>query len=247
MQKGKVKRKINKKGLLVLVLILYVIIMSFYYVFTLPVKYISIRGNNLVSDEEITKATNIDAKTAIFKLNKNKIIKNIQKISLISSVKMHKHLNGTLTIVVEEQNILFYNTQNNTYVLWDKQEVSDVSSALGVPTLINYVPKETYENLLQKLQKIDADTLKLVSEIEYSPNIKDNVTIDGNRFLLRMNDGNYVYINLANFTNLNRYQELYATLDDSVKGILNLDSSSENGVLFQSFTSLEKKGEVNEN
>ena len=60
-----------------------------------------------------------------------------------------------------------------------------------------------------------------------------------------MNDGNYVYINLANFNNLNKYEEIYATLDDTKKGVLNLDSSS-NQVLFQTFESLkpEETGEV---
>ena len=43
----KVRRKLNKKALLVILLTLYLIIMAFYYVFTLPIRNINIVGNNL--------------------------------------------------------------------------------------------------------------------------------------------------------------------------------------------------------
>ena len=38
MSKKKVKKKLNKKGIIVLILTLYLVIMAFYYVFSLPVK-----------------------------------------------------------------------------------------------------------------------------------------------------------------------------------------------------------------
>mgnify|MGYP006972143330 FL=1 len=57
-----------------------------------------------------------------------------------------------------------------------------------------------------------------------------------------MNDGNYVYINLANMENLNKYEEIYATLDENKKGILNLDSTSK-GIVFQTFELIKQKEE----
>ena len=72
--------------------------------------------------------------------------------------------------------------------------------------------------------------------------IKNEKVIDKNRFLLRMNDGNYVYINLANMDNLNKYEEIYTTLDENKKGILNLDSTSK-GVVFQPFDLIKEKEE----
>ena len=58
-----------------------------------------------------------------------------------------------------------------------------------------------------------------------------------------MNDGNYVYINLTNMDNLNKYEEIYTTLDENKKGILNLDSTSK-GVVFQPFDLLKEKEET---
>ena len=242
MSKKKVKQKLNKKGIIVLILTLYLLIMAFYYVFSLPVKNILVTGNKTLRDEDIISASGITLNSKIFLLNKNKISKNIESLSTIKNVKIKRNITGKLKIVVEEQDILFYNVLSSSYVLSDGTEVSSVKNNIGIPTLINYVPKDIYISLLKKIQNIDLDTFYLISEIEYQPDIKNNVTIDANRFLFRMNDGNYVYINLANFNNLNKYEEIYATLDDGVKGVLNLDSNSK-GILFQSFESLNKVGE----
>ena len=49
---------------------------------------------------------------------------------------------------------------------------------------------------------------------------------------------------IANINNLNKYEEIYATLNENEKGVLNLDSSSNNGIVFQTFELLKKKEEM---
>lgn len=241
MKKNKVKLKINKKGVLVILLTLYLIIVCFYYFFTLKIKNITIIGNDQVSDEEIIASSKLDYDVKVINVRKKKVESNIDDISLIKNSYVNVSIFGNIVITIEEQNILFYNAFNKKYVLENKAEVDSVSSDLGIPVLINYVPSDIYKNLIKKMSKIDISIIRLISEIEYSPDIKNDVTIDANRFLLRMNDENYVYINLANFDKLNRYRDFYSTIDDGVKGIFNLDSSSNSGVLFQSFASINKE------
>ncbi len=241
MQK-KVHRKLNKKALLVIVLTLYLFIMAFYYCFNLPIKSIVIKGNTNTLDEEIIKLGNINSYNKILGLNTKKVKNDIMENKAITSVKIKKQLNGTLLIYVKEQNILFYNLLNKVYVYENGKPSENVSNKLGIPTLINYTPSDIYDNLIKKLNNINIDILKKVSEIEYSPDIKNEKVIDKNRFLLRMNDGNYIYINLANMDNLNKYEEIYATLDEKQKGILNLDSTSK-GVVFQPFDLIKEKEE----
>lgn len=241
MQK-KVHRKLNKKALLVIVLTLYLFIMAFYYCFNLPIKSIVIKGNTNTLDEEIIKLGNINSYNKILGLNTKKVKNDIMENKAITSVKIKKQLNGTLLINVKEQNILFYNLLNKVYVYENGKISENVSNKLGIPTLINYTPSDIYDNLIKKLNNINIDILKKVSEIEYSPDIKNEKVIDKNRFLLRMNDGNYIYINLANMNNLNKYEEIYATLDEKQKGILNLDSTSK-GVVFQPFDLIKEKEE----
>ncbi len=68
----------------------------------------------------------------------------------------------------------------------------------------------------------------MISEIEYSVEKYNDKVVDEERFLLRMIDGNTIYVNLVNIEKLNKYQEIYAALQD--KGTLYLDSSSKNYV-----------------
>ena len=236
--KGKTKKRINKKGLLVVILALYLIIMAFYYVWKLPVKTIIVKGNNLVNDNVIINAAGLDSNTKLLILSQKKVEDDVSRIPLIDKVEVKKVLDGSIIINVKEAKVLFYNKLNNNYVLSNKRETLDIENNLGIPTLNNYVPSDIYNNLITKLSKIDIDIIYLISEIEYNPDIKNDITIDGNRFLLRMNDGNTVYINLANIDKLSNYKEIFSTLDG--KGILNLDSSSDKVI----FTSYEAVGGV---
>ena len=217
----KVKHKLNKKALLVILLALYLIIMTFYYVFTMPIKSILINGNTLVSDSDIIKAANIGNYPSIFKVSSKSIINNVNKL-------------------------------NNTYVLSNKEEINCSEVELnGIPTLVNYVPSDIYEDLIEKLSEIDSDIISSISEIEYNPDIKDEVTINEGRFILRMNDGNHIYIDIVNFENLNKYKIIYSSLDE--KGVLHLDVvySENNTITFTSFAALaaqqnSEEGEDNE-
>ena len=127
--------------------------------------------------------------------------------------------------------ILFYNWSNKKIVLSSGKEIDYNKEYLGIPTLINYVPDEIYEEFINKLNLIDRETISLVSEIEYSPSTVNDKVIDDKRFLFRMNDGNTVYINTINIEKFNNYLEIYEVIvnkNGNVTGCLYLDSNSEN-------------------
>ena len=79
------------------------------------------------------------------------------------------------------------------------------------------MPDTKYNLLIDKMRLVDRDILFRISEIEYSPN-----EVEGNRFLLYMNDGNYVYITLDKFSNINSYVDIIKNFENK-KGILHLD------------------------
>ena len=230
-KKVKVK-KLSFKRVIILLLILYLVIYSLYYVFKMPIKNIYIKGTNLITDNEIISAAHIKNYPSIFKTTTLGLKKDIKKIPLVKDVKIRKSLLGKLTIEVEEYKILFYNLNNKKIVLDDEKEIDDASSYKGVPTLINYVPDTIYANLIKSLLKVDSDILSSISEIEYSPSKSNEEVIDDTRFILRMNDTNTVYANLINIKNLNHYDEIYSTLNNQ-KGYLYLDSSNEENFYFQ--------------
>ena len=65
---------------------------------------------------------------------------------------------------------------------------------------------------------IPLSILLKISEIEYVPN-----NVDSERFALKMNDGNLVYITLNKIEKINKYNSIYSSLDGK-RGIIYLDS-----------------------
>jgi len=152
-------------------------------------------------------------------------------LDLIKNVKIKKNYFGKLSIKITEDKVLFYNWNNKKIILSSGKEINYSDKYLGIPTLINYVPNDIYEEFIDKLNKIDKDMLALVSEIEYSPSMINDKIVDENRFLFRMNDGNIVYINTINIEKFNSYLDNYearVNKTGDVKGCLYLDSDSEN-------------------
>lgn len=245
MANKKVKRKLNIKAFIVFALVIYLIVMLVYYFLSMPIKNIYITGNSYVSDNDIIIAAGIKNYPSIIKLNSSKMKKNIKKLDYVDDVKIRRNIFGKLTINIKEANILFFNRNNNKLVLSNSKEIEDDNS-YGHASLINYVPKDIYKKLIVSLNKIDDNILKSISEIEYSISKSNDKVIDDTRFLLRMNDGNTVYINLINIKNLNKYQSIYATLNDTL-GVIYLDSSSNENIYFKSYESLAKEQEEKEN
>ena len=240
-----VKRRLNKKALVVIILILYLIIMIFYYCLNMPVKNIVISGNNLVKDSEIITQAGLSNYPKVFKISTSNIKNKLENMDLIDSVSVHKNFLGTVTIEINEAKILFLNQTNNLVVLSNGEEVEN-KNYLGIPILINYVPSDIYNNLIEKMSAIDIDIIQLISEIEYNPEIKDDVVINDSRFILKMNDGNTVYIDNVNFANLNMYKTIYSNLDES--GVIHLDSvyGGSDTIIFTSYAKLNEKSDEDE-
>ena len=73
MAKTKKKRKLNIRGVLVILLVLYLIGMFLYYIINLPIKTITINGTSQVSDAQIIEIAKIKNYPPIFKLNTSKM------------------------------------------------------------------------------------------------------------------------------------------------------------------------------
>lgn len=236
--KNKKKKKINFKGLIVILLIIYLIGSVLLYVFKMPVRNVVIKNNNIVSDMEIIKTAGVKEYPPLIKINKLVVRKKLMKNTIIKDVKIKKSLLGKVTIIVNERKPLFYNRNLNKLILSDNVSTNDIITS-SIPSLINYVPEEIYLDFVEDFDKIDKSVIGMISEIEYQPLYSNDRIIDDKRFLLRMVDGNNVYINTVNIEQLNNYPDFFATLDGK-KGTLNLDSSTSSNFVFKPFGSGEE-------
>ena len=229
------KRKLNWKRVLILLLILYLIAMLLYTFFTMPIKNIYIKGTNLLTDNDIIEVANLKDYPAIFKISKSKLKKEISSLELVEDVDIKKTITGKLTITITEARPLFFNRTTNKVVLSNNKEVEN-NNYLGIPTLINRVPTDILSDFITALSEIDHDIIKMINEIEYDPNISNDITIDEYRFLLRMNDSNHVYVNIINMERLNDYKSVFATIGD-LRGTVYLDSYNADNIIFEAFSS----------
>ncbi len=238
-KKGK-KLRLNYKKLFRFLVFLTIIIGIIYYLLNLNIRFIEINGTNYLTDNEIITKANIKDYPKIFSFNSLSIASKLKELPLVDDVKIQKNLWGKLTINITEAKVLFYNKSSNKIVLSNAKEINNDTRYLGIPTLLNYVPDDIYKDLITGLAKIDNNVIRMVSEIEYSPSKSVNGdVIDNTRFLLRMNDGNTVYMNTINITQLNKYIEICSAIlatQGKKSGTLYLDSSTEENYSFESYT-----------
>jgi len=228
-EKKKIKRKlrINYKGILFLIVFLVVAFFAVKGIFNMRIKNIVVENAYYLTDNEIIDLSGIGNYSKIISVDILKVKDNLLKTGYVDDANIKLSLNGKVTIIVKESKPLFVNMLTGNVVLANKHEVKKTNKYIGLPTLINYVTDENvYEELVKGFNKIDDEVIKSISEIEYSPDIKNEVTYDEYRFLLRMNDGNIVYINTPNIKKLNEYLKIYEKIGNN--GILYLDSNSSN-------------------
>ena len=240
----KKKRKIRISGVILILLIIYLVAISGYYLLTMKVKSINVKGITFLSENEVLKQGNIDLDTSIFKILTSSLKKKLKNIPLVKDVNIKLNLYGEITIDIKENKILFLNSLDNKIVLEDGKTI-DNDNYQGVPILVNYVKSQAYEAFIKAFSKVDKDVINMISEIEYSPDEYNGVILDEERFLLRMNDGNLVFINNVNIEKLNKYQSIYASVGSG--GVLYLDSNSDNyifNIYTEDGTVSEESGEI---
>lgn len=210
------KRKISIKKIITLIFVL-TIALFIYNILTINITNIYISGNNYFKDQEIIDIAKLsNYPNSISNLSFN-IEKRLEKNKYIYKSEVSKNIFlNEVYISIEENYPLFYYSIEDKTILYNGDVLDDEFSSI---TVINSIPNEIFDKLIHKLKNIDISILNRISEIEYKP--KDNYN---DRFLLLMNDGNYVTITLKNFKTLNKYVDIIKYISPDSKGIIKLDS-----------------------
>ncbi|HHT38361.1 MAG TPA: FtsQ-type POTRA domain-containing protein [Mollicutes bacterium] len=218
MGKKRKKRKFNIVKFLIVVFIIYIIGFILYKVLLMPIKHIRVLNTTYLKDQDILNTAKIDDYPSFFFTTSSSIKKSLSKNPFIKNVEVEKKWFCKLYLYIEENKVLFYNRSLGKVVLENNILVDNNDFVL--PHLINYVPESIYEKLVSSMTKVDNNVLLKISEIEYRPN-----DVDKERFLLTMNDGNYVYLTLYTFDKINKYNKIVSTFEDK-NGILYLDAGN---------------------
>lgn len=216
------KRKIKLLPFLIFLLVLSVLSFSVYLLFQVRVKNLIVTGTNYIEDDTILEIAKVKDYPKFLLTTNYSVKKNLSKYPYIKSSRLIKKHPFTFEIKIEEANALFYNSNNNSYVLDNNENIKENESkyTFRVPRLLNYVPDKKYKLFVENMAKVKPDTLSKISDIEYQPN-----DYDKDRFLLYMDDGNMVYLTLTKFKMINHYNEVLRELENH-KGILYLDNGN---------------------
>lgn len=217
--KEKVKvRKIRYGRVLLFLIILFLIGYLIFSFINLKIKNIYIINNNILSDYEIIELASLEDYPPIFYQTSSSIEKTLEKNIFIKKAKVKKSYRR-IDITIEDNYPVYYDSNTNKTVFQDKREDDKV---YATPILVNYVPDTISDEFKTKLLKLDINVINRISEIKYDPN-----NVDSERFLLTMNDGNFVYLTLAYFDKMNSYVSIYLDIISKYgykNGILYLDS-----------------------
>lgn len=216
--KTKSKKRVRKikYGRIFLIIILPLCLLGILFCFVeFPIKNIFISGNSILSDQEIIELAGISDYPSIFEYSSLEIEKKLESNKYIDSVKIKKKKLKEIYIEVVENKPIFYYAYSDETVFSNTKSYSGTYSTC---TLLNYTPSEYFDLLADGMIALDDSVRNRISEIQYVPN-----DVDDERFLLTMNDGNYVYITLSKIDLLDSYIEIVKTFDGK-KGILYLDS-----------------------
>ena len=210
----KQKRKIRYDRIIIFLIIVVLIIGCFTYLFNLKISNIYILNNSFLNDQQIIEIAEISDYPSTLQNMSFQIEKRLESNIYIKDAKVTKKGLSRVYIEVEENRPLFYYEYNKKTILLDGQETND---KFIVPAVVNYITDSYYNAFIEKMSKLDVAILNRISEIQFSPN-----DVDDNRFLLTMNDGNYVYVNIDTFDKMNKYISILESLPNK-NGILYLD------------------------
>lgn len=209
------KRKLKIKRIIICLLLIILIGIIIYYLSKLPIKNIYIIGNNILSDKEIIELAGISDYPEFITTTSKEIETNIEKNIYIKEVNVKKSFYNKVYIYITEKKVLCI--YNNKLLLEDKTEIENTYNVTNYPILSSDI-ESIKDKFSSKFSLVDNSILLKISEIEYAPN-----DVDSERFSLKMNDGNLVYITLSKIEKINKYNSIYSTLEGK-KGIIYLDS-----------------------
>ena len=215
------KKKLRLLPFLIFIIVIAVIVFVCLFILDTKVKNIIIRGNEVLSDDDIIELAGLTDYPSFYKTLNLTMKNNLKENPLIESVDINRSFYHIIEIDVKEYEILYKREDNGKYVLENKKEVTlDKETPYTIPRLINEIPKKILNRFIKYYKRVDLGIREKISEIKYDPN-----EFDEERFLLYMDDGNSVYITITKFERLNYYNEVLPQLDGK-KGYLYLDSGN---------------------
>lgn len=214
-RRSKKRLKIRYDRIFLCLFLLFLVGTILWSILNKPITNIYVSGNELLSDQTIIDEAGLRNYPSTLTFSTMSMSKKLVKHELIAKAKVYRTGFRSIKIKVEEDRPLFYDKYKSKTVLSSGKKVSTKYEA---PLLLNYTPTKIHKQLVASLTMVNDDVFSRISTIKYDPN-----EVDQGRFLVSMNDGNYVYLSINKFDQINSYIKIMRKFENK-KGILYLDS-----------------------
>ncbi len=136
------KTKIKLMNLLLVLLVLVGLFFGIQKIIKEPIHSIVIKGTTYLNDDTILDLGDIKDYPGFLLLKRKKTCKKIMKSEYVSSCKIKKKLGFNIEVIIEENRPLFYDMNQNQYILQNSVGVNStyMNDRFRVPRLLNYVP-----------------------------------------------------------------------------------------------------------
>jgi len=195
------------------------------------VKNVKIKGESLLSKEDIIEHSQLSAKTNIWTIDREKVAEDIENIPVVESAEVFRKFPWTIEVHLSEYNHIGFIHKDGQFfpVLENGSVVSHAYDDIkGKAPLLKNFSKESYlHRMSEQLNDLPKSIFNLISEIHWNPTEENQ-----NKILLYMNDGFIVDASIRNFSNqMKAYPSIVAQLDDQNRGIIHLGV----GAYFETF------------
>ncbi len=212
--KKKKRRRLKIGRLFLLLLVLGVISFAFMKFFDIKIRNIVIKGNFILTDQEIIELANLQNYPPYLEVFSYKVKKDILKNKYVKEAKVYKGL-LSVNIKIKEEKVLYIDSLTNDKITMTSK-IND-NKIICVPILTNSIPLKKQNEFKEAMNKINKNVLCQMSEIKYDPN-----SIDDDRYYVYMNDGNTVYLTVNKFKKINKYNDILENIGKQ-NGTLYLD------------------------
>ncbi|SUY47225.1 cell division protein FtsQ [Clostridium putrefaciens] len=140
------KRKALKRNIIIFIFLIIILITLSLKLKVFGIENIIVKGNNIISSEEIIRMSTLEKGKNIFYINSKNIIKKTHDNPYIKNVKISRKLPNTIILSVEERSAFFYGENNNKYFIIDKEsKLLQIKDEIANMNLI-YVEGLDYNN-----------------------------------------------------------------------------------------------------
>lgn len=219
LKKKRKRRRQIQLGVFIGVILLVILILLYMFTDISKVDQVDIKGEEIVSKNDIEKALDIKKDSRIYNIPVSDMKSKIEEIEGVKSVEIKRHFPNDLTVNVNEYETIGLVKEKKRYVplLENGKTIKNLSTDLPIDVpILNDFSSKKLNKLIPELKKVKPKVKSMISEINYKPGENNQ-----NRIQLFMTDNVEVVGDIQTFANkINYYPSISDKLERDNSGAL---------------------------